>query len=220
LLLDDQTNELGRFDRVLIAAPAPQAAELLAAARRWPLRPPSVRYAPCWTLMIGFDAPRASLGRSVRQPGSAWLGRQRRRQARPSGEVWVLHANADWSRGIWTLDPEEVAVVAALLEAFAAIVGGRYPRSSGPARHRWLYSLADNPLDTDCLWDARPRHRRLRRLVCGARIEGAWLSGEALAGADECRRTQVAAGTMIKARTTNTTTTTNEFGLEIFAVTH
>jgi predicted NAD/FAD-dependent oxidoreductase len=76
LLLDDRANELGRFDRVLIAAPAPQAAELLAHAPAWPRKAASVRYAPAGRVMLGFDAPVAALGRPVRQPGSAWLGRQ------------------------------------------------------------------------------------------------------------------------------------------------
>ena len=181
LLLDDQANELGCFDRVVIAAPAPQAAELLADASALATEAARVRYAPCWTAMIGFDTP-VELpwdGLFVNQGPLGWIANDGAKPGR--GEpVSVLHANADWSRRHLELDQE--AVVATLLEAFAAIVGRPLPAVAWSRAHRWLYSLADNPLDTDCLWDGD-----LGIGACGdwcrrARIEGAWLSGEALVG--------------------------------------
>ncbi len=69
-----------------------------------------------------------------------------------------------------------------MLEAFTSIVGRPLPAVVWSRAHRWLYSLADNPLDTDCLWDADLGIGACGDWCRGARIEGAWLSGEALAG--------------------------------------
>jgi len=203
LLLDDQANELGRFDRVVIATPAPQAAELLAHASALATEAASVRYAPCWAAMIGFDAPIELPwdGLFVNRGPLRWIANDGSKPGR-GDPVSVLHANADWSRRY--LEPErdqassqasdqkpnletnprrsQNAVEETLLQAFAAIVGRPLPAVVWSRAHRWRYSQADNPLDTDCLWDPN-----LGIGACGdwcrrGRIEGAWLSGEAAAG--------------------------------------
>ncbi len=175
LLLDDQANELGRFDRVIIAAPAPQAAELLADAPALATEAASVRYAPCWTVMIGFDTP-VELpwdGLFVNQGPLGWVANDGAKPGR--GEpVSVLHANADWSRRHLELDQE--AVVAALLEAFAAIVGRPLPAVAWSRAHRWLYSLGQ-PAGHRLSVGRRPRYRHCGDWCRRARIEGAWLSG-------------------------------------------
>ena len=141
----------------------------------------SIRYAPCWTLMIGFDAPVPFPwdGLFINQGPLGWIANDGAKPGR-RGPVTVLHANADWSRRHLELDRE--SVVAILLEAFASIVGRPLPAVVWSRAHRWLYSLADNPLDTDCLWDADLGIGACGDWCRGARIEGAWLSGEALAG--------------------------------------
>ena len=181
LLLDDRGDALGRFDRMLISAPAPQAAELLAAAPALAAKAASVRYAPCWTAMIVFDTP-VELpwdGLFVNQGPLRWIANDGAKPGR-SGTVSVLHASADWSRRHLEMDQEDV--VKALLEDFSTIVGQSLPAVVWSSAHRWLYSFADGPLEIDCLWDGDLGIGACGDWCHGARIEGAWLSGEALAG--------------------------------------
>jgi predicted NAD/FAD-dependent oxidoreductase len=181
LLADDTGATLGRFDRVLIAAPAPQATALLAAMPALAARAEAVRFAPCWTVLLGFTAA-VGLPWDGLFLDSGPLGWAARNGSKPgrSGEVWVLHGAPDWSRA--HLDDPPEAVGEALLAAFRDIAGGPLPPVRWRQVHRWRYARAEQPLRCDCLWD-----QTLGIGACGdwcgdGRIEGAWLSGEALAG--------------------------------------
>jgi len=48
--------------------------------------------------------------------------------------------------------------------------------------HLWRYSLVDNPLDAGALWDPERGLGVCGDWCQGARIEGAFLSGQAVAG--------------------------------------
>jgi photolyase PhrII len=180
VLFDDREDELGRFDRVLVAVPAPQATALLDAAPDLAARAAEVRYAPCWSVMIGFDraVPLPWDGLFLNSGPLGWAARNGAKPGR-SGEVWVLHAAADWTRE--HLDTPAEQVIADLLGAFGELAGEE-PTPIWRQSQRWLYSLAENPLGQDCLWDDGLGIGACGDWCQGARVEGAWLSGEALAG--------------------------------------
>ncbi|WP_216819140.1 NAD(P)-binding protein [Thiohalocapsa sp. ML1] len=185
LLRDDTGAELGRFDRVLIAAPAPQAVDLLAAAPALAARAAGVDYAPCWTVLAGFDGP-VDLPRDglfVNGGPLGWVARNTSKPGRTGagpGEVWVLHGAADFSRA-W-LEAEPAPVMDALLAAFADLAGGTLPALGWSQAQRWRFSFCTTPLADGCLWDAALGLGACGDWCAGARIEAAWLSGEALAG--------------------------------------
>jgi predicted NAD/FAD-dependent oxidoreductase len=182
-LADDAGADLGGFDRVLISAPAPQAVPLLAAAPALAAQATRVRYAPCWTLMVGFAVPLLLQwdGLFVNSGPLGWVARNSAKPGRQlaDGEVWVLNASPDWTRERLDADPEDVAD--GLLAAFAAIAGP-LPAPAWRRAHRWLYALAEQTLEVDCLWDGALGIGACGDWCRGARVEGAWLSGEALAG--------------------------------------
>jgi photolyase PhrII len=189
-LRDDTGAELGAFDRVLIAAPAPQAADLLAAAPALAARAAGVAYAPCWTLLAGFDKavdlPWDGLFINDDSP-LGWVARNGSKPGRPragQGEVWVLHGAPGFSRT--HLEAEPAPVADALLAAFAALAdlagGGSLPAPAWWQAHRWRYSFCETPLADGCLWDAALGLGACGDWCAGARVEAAWLSGEALAG--------------------------------------
>jgi photolyase PhrII len=181
LLHDEQHNPLGHFDRVLIAAPAPQAARMLVSAQDLANQAATIRYAPCWAVMVAFDSA-LDLGWEglfVNQGPLRWIANNSSKPGR-SGHVFVLHAHADWTQQ--HLETDKEAVIAALLAAFAAMIGQPLPKVVWSESHRWLYSLADNLLAKDCLWAPSLGIGACGDWCGGARVEGAWLSGEALAG--------------------------------------
>ena len=184
LLADEQGNALGRFDRVLIAVPAPRAVELLSAAPELAARAATLRYAPCWSVMLGLDAPLDLPweGLFVNQGPLRWAANNGSKPGR-KGSVWVLHANADWTGS--RLEADTQSVTDALVVHFAEVVGragAQLPAIRWSQAHRWLYSLVDDPLDVGCLWEPALGIGACGDWCNGARIEGAWLSGEALAG--------------------------------------
>ena len=180
-LRDDTGRDLGIFDRVLVSAPGPQAAELLEAVPRLAAQAACAGFAPCWTVLLGLEAA-PDLGFDalfVNAGPLRWAARDGSKPGR-AGQTWVLHATPDWARA--HLDDAPEAVVSALTAALRELTGGRLPAVRWGLAHRWLYSLAEATLELDCLWDPQSGIGACGDWCSGARVEGAWLSGEALAG--------------------------------------
>ncbi|WP_119166064.1 NAD(P)/FAD-dependent oxidoreductase [Algihabitans albus] len=170
----------GPFDRLVLAIPQIQAAELLAG------RPEadalaSVRVAPCWTAMLAFAEP-LKTGFDVRQADDgllSWIARNASKPGRdPAAETWVLQADPDWSAA--HLEQEGSEVLAELTSTFAA-VAGPLPAAIHATAHRWRYARTVTPL-------GRPFLGEDRILVggdwcLGARAEAAYDSGLAMAEA-------------------------------------
>lgn len=172
-----------RFDAVVVTAPAPQARQLLPDACELQRPLAAIAYAPCWALMVAVAQPLAvpvDGGRIGKGPLS-WIARNSSKPGRGAGpECWVAHASADWSRQ--HLEQPAAAVCAALMEAFSHAVDGPVDALFARA-HRWRYARVVRPLRQPCLAD-----RSGRMVVCGdgctgARVEDAFLSGQAAASA-------------------------------------
>ncbi|MFZ5756605.1 MAG: NAD(P)/FAD-dependent oxidoreductase [Pseudomonadota bacterium] len=172
------------FSAVVVAVPAPQAAALVAGS---PLLMAAVQAAvmePCWVVAIGYERPTgidldAAFARG--QPVS-WLARNSSKPQRQTlPEVWLLHAAPMWSEE--HLEAPADAVARNLYRWFAGI----FPRAAGEPlwlhAHRWRFARSAHELPDGHRFDAS-----LQLGICGdwcngGRVEGAWLSGRALADA-------------------------------------
>lgn len=169
----------GPFDAVALANPAPQARRLLL-----PVSPAlagsaaSVTMQPCWAAMLRYESS-ISLpfdGAFVNEGPLRWVARNSAKPGRAGAEAWVLHASAEWSVAYLEAAAEEAGAL--LVEAFRALGA---PQPAGWSAHRWRFSLAETPLDVECLWDPGVRVGACGDWVLGGRVEGAWLSGRHLA---------------------------------------
>lgn len=177
----------GPFDAVVLAVPADQAIPLLQHVPAFAKQAQKARLAPCWTLMLGFQAPLALEydGAWVNHSRLGWIARDTAKPAHRAGERWVCHATAAWSLKHLEDDPERVKEK--LSKAFHEATGS-YVQPIHAVTHRWRYSQAVQPLGENCLWNGKQGLG-----VCGdwfavgldgsGRVENAYLSGLALAAA-------------------------------------
>ncbi len=187
------STELGTFDCVVLCLPADQAAVLVEPiSARLAREAREVPLDPCFAVGLaagpGDDALRALghdgafIGREGEPSVSplSWVARDSSKPGRPPGERWVLHASAAWSRAAGDLPREEVeaAMIADLSRLFE--LGPLAPELSFV--HRWGYARALRPLDRGALFDEDVRVGLGGDWACGGRVEGAFLSGVALAG--------------------------------------
>ena len=182
VLTDEHRDSLGSYDALIVSAPPEQSAELLANLTPLVDQAAAVRMAPCWAVMLAFGQPSELPfdGAFIHGSPIVWAARNSSKPGRGADECWVLHADSTWSSDHIDLDPEEV--VHRLTAAFFSAVGSRPVEPIFGAAHRWHYARAQNPLDDGCLWD-----RQAMIGLCGdwcfnSRIEGAFLSGAAMAG--------------------------------------
>lgn len=174
-----------RFDALLLALPAPQAGALLRTAAQEELAAlaDSVRMRGCWALMLRYPAALALPfdAAFVNSGPLRWVARDSSKPGRPVGsgpETWLLHAEAEWSeaRLAWPAD----AVAAELLQAFAAL-GAPAPAPGAWTAHCWRYADTLTALSLGSVWRAEAGLGLCGDWLNGGKVEGAWLSGRALA---------------------------------------
>ncbi|WP_028239674.1 NAD(P)/FAD-dependent oxidoreductase [Stutzerimonas azotifigens] len=181
-LQDAEGKNHGPFSRVVVATPAPQASNLLAAAPKLASVAAGVAMEPTWSVGLSFERPLdTELDGCFVQGGALdWVARNRSKPGRePVPDSWVLHASSDWSRH--NLDLPREAVTEALHGEFAELVGCAVPAPSFSVAHRWLYAKPTSSHQWGALGDAD-----LGLYACGdwcssGRVEGAWLSGQEVA---------------------------------------
>jgi predicted NAD/FAD-dependent oxidoreductase len=140
-----------RFDRVVVAAPAPQTARLCAGAPEIAGPAAEARMTPCWTLMAAWAAPapagparRAGVGPLAEaicvalRPGRA-----------PAPARWVAHAALDWTLARLEEAPADVAPP--LLDALATLAGADPAAARVALAHRWRYARVARPVGAPCL---------------------------------------------------------------------
>ena len=179
------SSALGPFDAVVVAVPAPQAVGLLSGAPRLAAAADGVTMAPCWAGMLagGVGEEHPWDAAFLDHPVLSWVARQGSRPGRREGVAgghWVLHASPEWSERHLEAPAE---VVASQLGEAARDVGVIGTGGIPPVQvHRWRYALPPDPRPEPCLWDREAGIGACGDWCGGPRVEGAFLSGLAMAG--------------------------------------
>ena len=182
-LCDELESPLGDFDYVVTSAPAPQSSELLAAARDLQQQAELARMHACWAAMLAFDHPLDLPfdGAFVHDSPLSWVARNDSKPERGAHpESWVLHASPEWTGGHLGDEPNDVLPL--ILDAFWQAMGSAPRKPNLATGHRWRYAIPLEPLDSRCLFDSELRIGACGDWCSGSRVEGAFLSGMALAG--------------------------------------
>lgn len=169
---------------LLVAVPAEQAAALLEeTAPGLALLAAGVTSAPCWAVMAGFAEPLPLAADCFRSDAAAvsWAARNSAKPGRGGGEAWVIHASPARSRAIVDQPKDEVARL--LLADFFAATGIAPSAPTHLDAHRWLYALPDALEGESGRFDEGLRLGIAGDWLHSPRVEGAWLSGRALAQA-------------------------------------
>ncbi len=183
----------GTFESVALCLPPSQAATLLeGVSPRLATQAAAVDFDPCLALAFAagdlevgalrsLDFDGAFLGREGVSFSSplAWVARDSSKPQRPPGERWVLHASAAWSRAHF--DRPEAEVADAMLAAFTTTFDLGPLRPPFRRLRRWAFARAPRPLDVGALFDDDARVGLGGDWACGGRVEGAFVSGLALA---------------------------------------
>jgi predicted NAD/FAD-dependent oxidoreductase len=181
MLLSGKGDELGPYDVVVIAVPAPQAVPLLGPAPLLAVQAEDAACSGCWAVMAAYAEPLdlpfdAAFATSAVLP---WIARNSSKPGREGPEAWVLHASNVWSDANLEATPERVTQ--SVLAEFDQITGRSLPTPIHVLAHRWRHALPQTIIGQTCLFDERERIGACGDWCGGPRVEGAYLSGVALA---------------------------------------
>ncbi len=168
-----------RYDAVVLAIPAPQAVPLLASvAPDGAAIAASAQMRGSWAVMLRYNAPVVMPwdGAFINTGPLRWVARDSSKPGRTGQESWLLHASPAWSEA--HIEDDAASVTAALLAAFTALGG---PAPLAATAHRWRYADTEPALTLGCWRDCKLRVGACGDWLNGGKVEGAWLSGRALA---------------------------------------
>ena len=181
LVADDGRREAG-FDAVMVAAPAPQSAEMIRSlSPSFATLADAVPFSACLALLVAFDRPLDLGFDGAFVDGSAlsWLAVNGSKPGRSGEASVVLHGSPDWSDENFGAD--EDLVVQVLCQAFTEATGVAVGVPVYSHLHRWRYALPTEPLSDRFLFDASTGIGVCGDWCGGPRVEGAYLSGVTLA---------------------------------------
>jgi renalase len=181
-IADSAGSSSDSFDFVICAIPPQQATKLI--RDQSPTLTSSmsaVRMAPCWAVLLQIGEPMSLPfdAAFVRDSPLNWMARNSSKPQREGGECWVLHATAAWSAEHLEELPE--AVVKTLIEAFWRSTQRAALPIECAVAHRWRYAIPLEPLSQRCLLDPQTHLGACGDWCGGPRVEGAYLSGLAMA---------------------------------------
>ena len=175
----------GSFDYVILNCPAPQTCAIVSGHSEIADRADQVNMRPCWSAMLVAEECAALDfdGAFINEGPLSWIARNDNKPSRPdqNGTVWVLRASPDWSEQNLEMKPD--AALLELTAAFERATDLKLRHLSHAVAHRWRFAIPANPLEEEFLFDASTGIGACGDWCNGPRVEGAFLSGAAMAGA-------------------------------------
>ncbi len=181
-LIDDHDHVHETYDAVIVALPPPRAVGLLDSSSKLLDQITRIEMQSCLAVMAAFerqlDLPFDAA--FVHEAPVRWAARNNSKPKRPDTECWVLHASAQWSNS--HAGQDDINVAQSLLGSFFESIGHRRHEPVYQYTRYWKSAAAANPLNVGCLWDAESRIGCCGDWCQMSRLEGAALSGMAMAG--------------------------------------
>ena len=170
----------GPFVAVALTCPAPQVTALLDVSGYALPGVERASYAPCWSLMVAAEGEMPEILVEPRDGPVGLIALDASKPDRPGGVRLTVHATPGWSRD--HLEAPTEAIVGPLLAAAERQLG-RTLKPTYAAAHHWRYAQVEQALETPSLYDPALRLGAAGDWCLGPRIEAAYDSGSALAGA-------------------------------------
>ncbi len=171
-------DDLGVFDWLVLALPAPQALELLADAESFAPDPPMTA---CFSLLLGFDAPLAIDWQAAFVGGAdiSWISLDSSKPGRPEATSVVVHSTNRWADA--HLDDDRERVIAHLAAELGRVGGIDAARAAHVDLHRWRYANVGMQAGGECFIDAGRRVAAIGDWFIQGRVEAAFTSARDLA---------------------------------------
>ena len=180
-LKDDCDTELGVFDWVVSAMPAPQVNMLFGTRFSEHRSVTEAQLSPCFALMVALKGrPQLNFEAAVvRQSPISWLAINNSKQSRSAPSSLVLHSSNEWATS--HIDEEPSVIKNQLLHALNQLIDPSLLSIQEMHLQRWRYAKVEKAIGREFLVDEENQLAAVGDWCLGSRAEDAFVSGRALA---------------------------------------
>ena len=180
-LKDKSGAELGMFDWVVSAMPAPQVGMLFGTKFSEHRSVTEAQLSPCFALMVALrDRPRLNFEAAVvRQSPISWLAINNSKPSRSALSGLVVHSSNAWATA--HIDEEPTVIENQLLDALHQLIDPDSLSIKEIHLQRWRYAKVEKAIGKAFLVDEKNRLAAVGDWCLGNRAEDAFVSGRALA---------------------------------------
>lgn len=180
-LNDESGAELGVFDWVVSAIPAPQVELLFGTKFSEHRSVVKAQLSPCFALMVSLkDRPQLNFEAAVvRQSPISWLAINNSKPARSAPSGLVAHSSNEWATA--HIDEEPAVIENQLLDALNQLIDPDLLSIKEIRLQRWRYAKVEKAIGKEFLVDEEKRLAAVGDWCLGNRAEDAFVSGRALA---------------------------------------
>ena len=179
-LKDKNGAELGMFDWVVSAMPAPQVGVLFGARFSEHRSVTEAQLSPCFALMVALkDRPRLNFEAAVvRESPISWLAINNSKPSRSAPSSLVVHSSNEWATA--HIDEEPTVIENQLLDALNQLLDSDSLSIQEIHLQRWRYAKVEKAIGKAFLVDEENRLAAIGDWCLGNRAEDAFVSGRAL----------------------------------------
>jgi len=180
-LKDKSGAELGMFDWVVSAMPAPQVDMLFGTKFSEHRSVTKAQLSPCVALMIALkDRPRLTFEAAVvRQSPISWLAINNSKPSRSAPSGLVVHSSNEWATA--HINEKPSVIENQLLDALNQLIDPGLLSIQETHLQRWRYAKVEKAIGKEFLVDEENRLAAVGDWCLGSRAEDAFVSGRALA---------------------------------------
>jgi len=180
-LKDESDAELGVFDWVVSAMPAPQVDMLFGTRFSEHRSVTEAQLSPCFALMVALkDRLQVNFEAAVvRQSPISWLAINNSKQSRSAPSSLVVHSSNEWATA--HIDEEPSVIENQLLHALNQLIDPSLLSIQEMHLQRWRYAKVEKAIGKEFLVDEENRLAAVGDWCLGSRAEDAFVSGHALA---------------------------------------
>jgi predicted NAD/FAD-dependent oxidoreductase len=180
-LEDDQGNNLGQYDWVILAVPAEQTRDLLTSSSLCYPNMSKIRMQSCFSVMLGFEQalPLEFDAALVRGEDISWISINSSKPGRNKAFSLLVHSTNQWADK--HLEDDQEQLMKYLCKQTCEIIGLDINKAAHKAIHRWRYANIEKQSGESHFLDSSQNFA-----ICGdwfiqGRVEAAFSSGFELA---------------------------------------
>ncbi len=175
-LYDEEDNDLGIYDWLIVTAPAEQSLQLMPISFKYIQNLRTIKMQSCYSLMLGFEInPQINFDAAlVRNSDISWVSVNSSKPGRPDKPTLLINSTNDWAEA--NMNTERKIIIKHLFNEFERVLDLDLPHAKCEILHYWRYANIGLQTNKDVFVDFEQQLAACGDWCIQGRVESAFLA--------------------------------------------